>query len=150
LTKNRHSGNLKEDILAMKIIVLNAGNFTFAANAKYIFKIILKEDSLLSDDRIKYNGYSFIDLTPQFKKIVKEDYLGNYYIIYSDDDFQGGLLVDNVKEIIEADTIHFYPIPDDLFKNGKGLFKYLYFNSERKEGYLILDFKNLKEYLADN
>ncbi len=145
-----HSSNLREDILTMKIIVLNAGNFTFGTNAKYIFKIILKENSLLTDNRIKYDGYSFIDLTPQFKKIIKEEYLGNYYIIYSDDDFQGGLLVDNVKEIIEADTIHFYPIPNDLFKNGKALFKYLYFNSERKEGYLILDFHNLKDSSAES
>ena len=127
----------------MEVIIVKCKDFSFAINLRDVFKIVLKKDVELHNVNVKFEDYSFYNLTDKFRNVIKRHYPDEYYVLFANDETQVALSIENVEYMIEVDTSELYPLSDDIFAEGVCFFKYLYYDIKKKQGALLFDFQRL-------
>jgi hypothetical protein len=128
----------------MKYILFRIDDYNFITNLDYVFKITAKKDVKFSDGKIFYKDYNFIDLSQEIQRIIGKLYEGEYVILFTDEAKQAGVVVQSTENVMEIEAKDLYPIPSDIFKDDKCLFRHYYYDNKNKRGALVFDFNLIK------
>jgi hypothetical protein len=128
----------------MKYILFRIDDYNFITNLDYVFKITAKKDVKFSDGKIFYKDYNFIDLSQEIQRIIGKLYEGEYVILFTDEAKQAGVVVQSTENVMEIEAKDLYPIPSDIFKDDKCLFRQYYYDNKNKRGALVFDFNLIK------
>jgi hypothetical protein len=133
----------KKRVYLMEAILVTCADFAFAVRASDVFRILLKHEIQCSNGSILYQDYTFQNLTNEFQKLIQRSYPDEYYILFSNPETQASLSVEKINEAIAINTTELYPISEDLYENNQCIFKYFYYNTDKKQGALLFDFQQL-------